>query len=90
MGAPWYEWDWDYVWHFLGGLVIEAPPLAAVILLNASILWIPVGIIGLAFFGIAREMYQHDIDLTAHQWLEAMLWPVGGLVALAAILPLLL
>jgi len=38
------------------------------------------GVIGaLAVLGIGREVVQHGWSLTAHQWLEALAWPVGGL-----------
>lgn len=40
-----------------------------------------VGVVGLLFvLGFLREQAQHDWRLTAHQWLEALAWGVGGLL----------
>ena len=56
------SWDFDYLWHFLIGLVI----------------------VGLFVFGYLREKRQHGWQkLTLHQHLEASLWGIGGIVALA-------
>ena len=42
------------------------------------------GVVGLLFaLGYGREVAQHVWSLTAHQWLEALAWPAGGLVAIA-------
>lgn len=37
---------------------------------------------GLAIFGVAREMLQHDASLTLWQWGEALSFPAGGMLAL--------
>jgi hypothetical protein len=85
MGAKWNEWDWDYVWHFLGGFAINLVPMFVFkswpILVVTAIL--------ITALGILREHVQHDWEkLSAHQWLEGVLWGGGAMVVvpLAAII----
>ena len=92
MSAPWNEWDWDYFWHLLGGIGMNAAVIGALVLsaylANAGVpfsfaWWIPfVMLIPVFAFGIIREFKQHSRDrLTAHQWLEGVLWGAGALLA---------
>ena len=32
MSAPWNEWDWDYFWHLLGGIGMNAAVIGALVL----------------------------------------------------------
>lgn len=45
-------------------------------------------IVGLAIVGISREIIQHDWSLTLHQWIEALAWPVGGILVAFVGIPL--
>lgn len=63
--------DLGWLWHALGGAAITAAGV---------IIGIPgwVLFLSLAFFGWAREVIQHDLTLTRHQWTEALAWPFGS------------
>jgi len=85
---PWNQWDWDYLWHVLGGVGINGAVVALAIF--TSVPW------GVAFWtvtvvawgGVMREGAQHDWDpLTAHQWLEGLAWGLGALVVALAGIP---
>lgn len=94
--APWNKWDWDYLWHFLGGLAINyilvVIPLT-IIKEAITISWgvpsfplmwgVPlIVILVITFAGYIREKSQHEWErLTAHQWLEALLWGAGAFIA---------
>ena len=41
------------------------------------------GALGVPWFvlGYLREVMQHDWELTAHQWLEALAWPAGWYIS---------
>ena len=80
------SWDFDYLWHFLGGFAIDAASSWPPALLGGPT-WIgfPV-VLALGLFGYARELWQHWDDpdrprLTLHRHIEAAAWPLGGLVA---------
>ena len=64
--------DLGVLWHLLAGVVLGG--LAALV----TPFWLAP--IALALFGVLREMLQHDISLTLHQWVEGLAWPTGGLV----------
>ena len=88
MGKPWNTWDWDYLWHLLGGAGITAPFIYTVVAWG----WPPWILIPVALtvtiLGIAREGQQHDWEpLTAHQWLEGALWGSGSVVTALCGLP---
>jgi hypothetical protein len=94
MSAPWNEWDWDYVVHAAVGAAITAAtavglhftpfPRWLVVVLVLSTIPITTG------GGILREKIQHHFDrLTAHQWLEGVLFGVGSTVAAVPCLLLL-
>jgi hypothetical protein len=87
MGAEWNKWDWDYVWHALGGLAINGLlvvlPLAFFSHVIAHAWAIPFAVMLLVTAGgFVREKIQHDWEsLSAHQFLEGALWGVGALVS---------
>ena len=60
--------------HALGGLVIGGAAVA---------LGIPglLSVVTLALFGWTREVVQHDLSLSLHQWVEAASWPAGAALA---------
>jgi hypothetical protein len=97
MSAPWNEWDWDYLWHALLGAAINSIDIVPIALLGWPS-WMPVPAWSVAFLmvpfitagGIIREKTQRKDPLTAHQWLEGVLWGAGGLVAALVGLPFLL
>lgn len=62
--------DLGWLLHALGGLAIAA----------VAVLPVPwwLTLPGLALFGWIREVLQHDLSLTPHQWLEALAWAAGG------------
>jgi hypothetical protein len=76
-----WRWDWDYLWHGLIGFG-----------LNAILIW---GMWGLPWwlgfatapavlaFGYIREKIQHKWQALEwpHQWMEALAWGVGALLA---------
>jgi hypothetical protein len=74
-------WDFDYLWHFLGGLGI-----GLAFCLPAFFGWtfVPfIGVILITLFGYIREKVQHDFNpLSQHQWIEAITWGLGGLTSL--------
>ncbi len=45
--------------------------------------WLPLVVVGVA--GWAREVWQHDLRLTLHQWLEALAWSLGSAISWAAV-----
>ena len=69
--------DLGTLWHALAGLAIGA--------LGALFGWITAAcvMVALAAGGWGREVVQHDLKLTGHQWFEAMAWPIGGAVGAA-------
>jgi Cu/Ag efflux pump CusA len=71
--------DLGALWHALAGAGLM---LAALLL---PVLLVP----ALAAFGIYRERWQHPSsplrEWMAHRWLEALAWPAGGAVVLAAV-----
>jgi hypothetical protein len=83
MGAPWNVWDWDYLWHFLLGAVASAAIVGLMVVAEGPS-WVPFLMVPLLLFGgVLREQQQHEDQdgyLTAHQWLEGVLWGVGGLI----------
>jgi hypothetical protein len=82
VGAKWNEWDWDYVWHDLGGIGITALVVVLMVFVSGS-WWVPLLMVPiLTIGGVIREFKQHAWHaLTAHQWLEGVLWGVGALKA---------
>lgn len=88
MSAPLWKWDWDYLWHFLGGLAITVVVLVLLELFAPIPSWLVVVLGGvstvlLAVIGWVREKSQHEWnDLTPHQVAEAVLWPIGSAVGL--------
>lgn len=77
-------WDFDYLWHFLGGFAIDAASSWPPALLGGPT-WtgFPVVVV-LGLFGYARELWQHCDDepvFTLHRHIEALAWPAGALVA---------
>ena len=86
MSAKWNKWDWDYVWHFVGGaaviFIIGVIPLSLISVLPSSSLVLSLLVLCVSIFGIVREFGQHNWGaLTAHQWLEGVLWGIGALSA---------
>jgi hypothetical protein len=80
--------DWlNPLLHALGGAVATGLILVGFhwsglehAALLAALLSMPV----LAVFGWLRETMQHDLRLSAWQWLEALAWPLGSLAAVLA------
>ena len=72
----------DSVIHALVGIVTGG--VASFFLPGTLDLRVSVGMgVGLAAFGLARELYQHWDDrprLTLHRWIEGLAWGVGGAV----------
>jgi hypothetical protein len=66
------------VLHALGGAVITG---AAVLIGIPG--WLPVLLVGVA--GWLREVWQHDLRLTLHQWIEALAWGVGSALSWAVV-----
>jgi hypothetical protein len=82
MGAAWNEWDFDYLWHFLGGAAINAVCVVLIAVFGGSCLVPFLTAILLLVLGVVRELIQHNWEaLSAHQWLEGVLWFVGGITA---------
>ena len=96
MSASVWKWDWDYVWHDLGGIGINGllvvlplaflsgPAAAAWGTPTVPLAWlIPFGMVPLLTVGgLLRECVQHHWEpLTPHQILEGVLWGVGSLKA---------
>ncbi len=83
MSAPWNKWDWDYLWHFLLGAVATGAIVGLMVVAKGP-QWLPFLMIPLLLFGgVLREQHQHEDQdgyLTAHQWLEGVLWGAGGLI----------
>jgi hypothetical protein len=85
-----YKWDWDYLWHTLMGFGV-----------NAILIWMFWGLpwwFGFATSpavfagGYTREKIQHKWQRLEypHQWIEALTWGVGALLAAICSLPLTL
>ena len=64
--------------HALGGGIITATALLV------GIPWF-VPILVLILGGWIREVLQHDLTLTLHQWIEALAWPVGGVLVVVVL-----
>jgi hypothetical protein len=67
------RWDWDYLWHVLGGAAITVALIALGLKPAAVVYCVAIG-------GVAREMLQHGGRLTLHRWIEGLGWGVGALV----------
>lgn len=79
------KWDWDYALHVLGGLGLGG--LFCLPVFFGGSTWIAAfGVVAITTFGYFREKVQHDFDrLSLHQWVEAVTWGIGALLATASL-----
>lgn len=75
--------DLGWLWHGLGGFGITAVVSVGVFFAHWPA-WVPflmVPMLGVG--GYVRERLQHIGDpdpMTPHRWIEALAWPLGGII----------
>ena len=69
--------DLGWLWHTLAGAALAA----------VAVLPVPWWLVlpALLAAGFAREVVQHDWWLSLHQWVEAVAWPLGGMLGVALV-----
>jgi hypothetical protein len=75
--------DLGALWHALAGAAVTAVATLFVGAIAALLIF------GFAVLGWVREVWQHDLRLTRHQWAEAVSWPAGAALGYGAALPVL-
>ncbi len=83
--ATQFNWDWDYALHVLGGLGLGG--LFCLPVFFGWTAWIAAaGVPLITAFGYLREKMQHDFNrLSQHQWIEAITWGIGALLATSSL-----
>lgn len=82
------KWDWDYLWHFLGGLLMGGIGIGARYL-DVPLWFMPCVATG---WGAVRELQQSydkhgkiewPWQWSLHRHIEAWLWPLGASIPIA-------